>query len=229
MAAGPTPARADRRALGVGLSALLVELATGVARASADMEADVATDIQILQAAASVENVLVGTYETLLALPLVTGQNANPYLRTVLQGAHDHHVDHASACNDMATKLGGRPQTGINAGLAQVAATRPTDLAGVVDLALRLETAAAQTYENDLGLLGDLNARRLAASIMGIEAEHVGVLNLAAAIVAARTPELLVADSGTAGRLPPEAATAALPESFTKTDQARPPTEGALR
>jgi hypothetical protein len=225
VAPGPTPARVERRALGVGLGALLLELAAGAGRASADA----AADVQVLQAAASVENTLVSAYETLLALPLVSSQAANPFLRTLLSGAHDHHVDHASACNDMATKLGGRPQTATNAGLAQVAATRPTDLAGVVDLARRLETAATQTYQNDLGLIGDLNARRLAASIMGIEAEHVGLLNLAAGIVAARTPELLVADSGTAGRLAPESATAAFPDSFTKTDQARPPTEGALR
>lgn len=224
----PTPTPRHRRALGAGVGALLVELATGVGRAAADA-ADAAADVQMLQTAASVENALVGAYETLLALPLVTGQNANPYLRTLLSGAHDHHVDHASACNDVATKLGGRAQTSPDGALAQVAATRPTDLAGVVDLTLRLETTAAQTYQNDLGLLGDLNARRLAASIMGIEAEHVGLLLVARALVGARTPELLVADSSTAGQLPPEQATAGFPDSFSTTDQARPPTEGATR
>ena len=222
----PTPVRVQRRALGLGLGAVLTELAIGAGRGVADQ----ATDVQVLQTAASVENVLVSTYETLLALPLVSGQNANPFLRTLLSAARDQHVEHASACNDIATKLGGRAQTGTNPGLAQVAnGARPTDLATVVDLALRLETAAAQTYQNDLGLLGDINARRLAAGIMGIEAEHVGLLLVARALVGARTPELLVADSGTAGRLSAEAATAGFPDSFSKTDQARPPTEGALR
>ena len=222
----PTTPRVPRRALGLGLAAVLVELAAPAQWAAADP----ADDVRIMQAAASVENALVSAYETLLALPLVTGQNANPYLRTLLSAAHGHHVDHASACNDMATKLGGSAQTRPNPGLAQVAGdARTTDLGSVVDLALRLETSAAQTYQNDLGLIGDLNARRVAAGIMGIEAEHVGVLLVARALVGARTPELLVADSGTAERLPPEVATAGFPDSFAKTDQARPPTEGALR
>ena len=228
MPAEPISPRVPRRALGLGLGAVLLEVAAGAFASAAG--ADAADDVRMMQAAASIENALVSTYGTLLALPVVAGPNANPYLRTLLSAAHAHHADHASACNDMATKLGGRAQTAANAGLTQIAGDASTsDLGGVIDLALRLETAAAETYQNDLGLLGDLNARRVAASIMGIEAEHVGLLLLAHALFTARTPDLLVADSGTAGRLGPDVATAGFPDSFAKTDQARPPTEGALR
>jgi hypothetical protein len=218
----------DRRALVVGLAAAVLQLGAGRARASADP----AFDIQLLQTAASVENVLVSTYETLLAVPFLSGPNANLVLKAMLTTARAQHSDHASACNELATRLGGGAQNAPNAGLSQVVArARPgsSDLGAAVELALQLEIASAQTYQNHVGLLGDVNARRLAASILGIEAQHVGLLRLAQALVGARTPELLSLESGVGERIPPEAATAGFPESFSKSDQARPPTEGAVR
>jgi hypothetical protein len=220
--------RLDRRALTVGIGAALLEVAAGRARVSADP----AFDIQLLQTAASVENVLISTYETLLAVPLLSAPNANPVLKALLTTARAQHLDHASACNELAARLGGGAQHAPNPGLGQVVArARPgsSDLGAAIELALQLEIASAQTYQNHVGLLGDLNARRLAASIVGVEAEHVGLLRLAQALVGARTPELLSLDSGVVDRLPPEAASAGFPDSFSKSDQARPPTEGAVR
>ncbi|MDQ4097948.1 MAG: ferritin-like domain-containing protein [Actinomycetota bacterium] len=217
-----------RRALTVGLGAALLQLGAGRTRATADP----AFDIQLLQTAASVENVLVSTYETLLAVPLLSGPNANPVLKALLTTARAQHGDHATACNELATKLGGGAQNGPNPGLAQVVnRARPgsSDLGATVELALQLELASAQTYHNHVGLLGDLNARRLAASILGVESQHVGLLRVAQALVAARTPDLLSLEGEVRERLPPEAATAGFPESFSKSDQARPPTEGAVR
>jgi len=218
----------ERRALALGVGAALVGLVTVGARAAADP----AFDVQLLQTAASIENVLVSTYETLLALPLLSGPNANPVLKVVFTIARSQHADHATACNDIATKLGGRRQDSPNPGLAQVVTrARPasSDLGGAIDLALQLESASAQTYQNEASLLGDLNARRLAASIMGVESDHVGLLLVAKALVAARTPELLVFDPSTGSRLAPEIATAGFPDSFSKGDQARPAGEGAVR
>ena len=225
----PTSPLVERRAVTIGVGAALVGLFTAGARAAA---ADPAFDVQLLQTAASIENVLVSTYETLLALPLLSGANANPVLKAVLTIARGQHADHATACNDIATKLGGRRQDGPNPGLAQVVSrARPSssDLGAAIDLALQLETASAQTYQNEVSLLGDLNARRLAASIMGVESDHVGLLLVAKALVGARTPELLVFDSATASKLAPEIAVAGFPDSFSKGDQARPPAEGAVR
>lgn len=193
--------------------------------------ADQALDVQILQTAASVENVLVSTYDTLLGLPLFTGTGANLVLKDLLSTSRGQHADHASACNEIATRLGGRAQTGANATLAQTAARArgATDLATVVDLALSLETASTHTYTLDLGLLTDLNARRLAGQIQSVEAQHVAVLRLAKALLGARMPELVSHDVGTRDRLPPEAARAGFPVAMSTVDDARPAAEGAIR
>jgi hypothetical protein len=219
----------DRRRFGLALSGAVVDLVAGGGRAAA---ADQALDIQVLQTAASVENVMVSAYETMLSLPLFSGPAANPALKTLLSTARDQHVDHAKACNEIVGKLGGRAQTGANPALAQAVSqqrSRLSDLGAAIDLALQLETAAAQTYQSDVAALGDLNARRLAASIMGVEAQHVGVLLVARFLVGARTPELVSLDSGTAAKLPPEAGPAGFPDPFAKADEARPPTEGAVK
>jgi hypothetical protein len=224
---GPTPPHLERRAVAAGLAAALIELAAGRGRAGADP----ALDVQVLQTAASMENLLITTYEALLLLPLVTGSSANPVLKTFFTTARNQHIEHGIACNELATKLGGRAQPGSNPGLASIAtrARSAGDLAQVVDLALQLETACADTHQNAVGLLGDLNARRLVASILGVEAQHRGLLLVAKALVDNRMPDLVGLDPAVVDRLPPEAPLAGFPDTFSKADQARPATEGALR
>lgn len=193
--------------------------------------ADQALDVQLLQTAASIENVLVSAYDTILGLPAFTANTANAVFKNLATTARAQHADHAAACNELAGKLGGRPQTGANPFLAQaVTRARPAlnDLGPAVDLALLLETASAHTYQFDIGLLTDLNARRMAASVLGVESEHVGLLRVIRALLAARTPEFVTLDSGNATRLPPEASTAGFPEPFAKPEQARPAAEGAV-
>jgi hypothetical protein len=194
--------------------------------------ADQALDVQLLQTAASVENALVAAYDVLLALPSLAGASANPVLKTFLTQSRLQHVDHATACNDLAGRLGGRPQSGANAAVSQLltrARNGLTDVAPIVDLALQVEVVAAQTYQNDVALFADVNARRLAAMIMSVESQHVGTLQLVKALLAARALDLVVLDNQTATRLPAEAVKAGFPEAFSKTDEARPPAEGAVR
>ncbi|HVL28045.1 MAG TPA: ferritin-like domain-containing protein [Acidimicrobiales bacterium] len=193
--------------------------------------ADQALDIQMLQTAASVENALVAAYETILGLPSFTAATANGVVRNLLTTARDQHTQHAAACNELASRLGGRPQPGANAFLAgAVAAARPAlnDLARAVELALELELASAHTYQFDLGLLADVNARRMAASILGVESQHAGMLRVVRHLLSARLPEMVNLDTGTVLRLPREAGTAAAPEPFAKPDQARPAADGAV-
>ncbi len=193
--------------------------------------ADPAHDVQLLQTAASIENVLVSTYDTILGLPAFTGPTSNAAIRAFLALARAQHAEHATGCNDLAVALGGKAQTGPNPFAAQaVTRARPglNDLAQALELALQLETISAHNYQFDVGTVTDLNARRLAASIMGVEAQHVGFLRVARGLLAARTPELFVLESGNVTRLPAESGQAGSPEAFARPDQARPATEGAL-
>src|SRR5437016_10126761 len=59
--------------------------------------ADPAFDVQLLQTAASVENVLVSAYEALLGQPLFSGTTANATLRGWAVTFRDQHADHARA------------------------------------------------------------------------------------------------------------------------------------
>lgn len=194
--------------------------------------ADQALDVQVLQTAASVEYALISAYEAMLALPLFTSASANPVLKTLVTTARAQHTEHAAAYNAIAAALGGKAQTTANASLAQaVARAKPglTDIGPAVELALQLETVAAQTFQNDLGLLTDINARRLTGSVLAVESQHVGLLSIAKALIGARALELVNLDAATQAKLPPEVAKAASPETFAKTDQARPSNEGAIK
>ena len=199
---------------------------------AASAAADQALDVMLLQTASSVENVLVSAYDTILGLPQFTGPTANQAARVLLTAARSRHIDHARACNDLAGKLGGRPQTEANAAVADVvtqARQNLNDLAVAFDLAARLESTSMQTHQNAVGLFVDVNARRLAATIMGVEAQHLGQLLVGKGLAAARTPELFSLETGSRDRLPPDAAKAGFPESFSKLDLARPAPEGAVK
>ena len=213
---------ADRRAF--------LSLLSG--RPFATAAADQALDVQLLQTAASVEIAMVGAYETFLGLPIFTVASANPVVKGLIATARTQHTEHAAAYNAVVAALGGKAQTAANPSMAQtITRARPglTDVGPAVELALQLETIAAQTFQNDLGLLVDVNARRLTASILAVESQHVGLLSIVKALIAGRTLDLVSLDSSTPTKLPADAAKAAFPETFAKTDQARPAAEGAIK
>jgi len=188
--------------------------------------------VQLLQTSASVENVLVSAYDAVIGMPILSGKDANPALRAWVVAFRDQHADHARACNEIAGRLGGKSQTAQNPGLAQVLnRSRPNlgDLLASLDTLVDLETASVATYQNAVGLLGDLNARRLAASIMAVEAQHGAALQVARTLANARQLDLLTMDSGAAPKIPADTITVAFPDSFTNTDQARAAAEGAIR
>ena len=76
--------------------------------------------------------------------------------------------------------------------------------------------------------MSDTNARKVFASIMGVEAQHVAVLLAVQALVAGGAPELIALPPD-ASKLPAAAGSVGFPDSFFKTDQARPATEGAVK
>ena len=212
-------------AVGTGVGAALLRW---MARPSF---ADEALDMQMLQTSASIENLAVTTYERALGLDFIGGGAANLTVRDFVTRTRDQHREHATAFNAAVTRLKGTPQTGPNpileTAVEKALTPAPTGPVPVVDLAIELETSAAQTYQNNVAALTDPEARRLTASIMGVEAQHVSVLLTVKALLGANQPELIALDPGNAARLPEAAGTAGIPDPFAKTEQARPAEEGA--
>lgn len=194
--------------------------------------ADQALDVQMLQTSAALENLAVATYDTALTLPFIGGDSANPTVKAFVTTTRGQHEDHGKAFNDAVTKLGGKTQASPDPVLLDVVTkAKPTltDAGKVVDLAITLETGATQTYQNNLAALGDANAKRVTASIMGVEAQHVAILLAVQALLKADKAPLINLDAANVVNLPDVAGKAGFPESFQKTDMARAPGEGALK
>ena len=111
-------------------------------------------DVQVLQTAASIENLAVATYKTALTLPYIGGATANGVVTKFATVTMGQHLQHADAFNSAIKSLGGKAQTNpdpafvpvVNKavkGLTGVSAAAGT--LGVVGLALELENIAAET------------------------------------------------------------------------------------
>jgi len=188
-------------------------------------------DVQMLQTAASIENLAVATYETALGLDFIGGGSANPVVKAFVTKTKDQHVDHAKAFNAAVTRLGGKPQDQPDPmllGVVNQAKPGLTDAGAVVDLAIELETGAAATYVANVPALGNKNARAVTASIMGVEAQHVAILNAVKALVAAGAADLIALPPD-AAMLPAAAGSVGFPNGFFPTTSARPATEGAVK
>lgn len=209
---------------GLGFGAALMRLLESPAFADQPM------DVQMLQTSASIENLAVATYGVALTLPFIGGSSANGVIKAFVTKTKDQHAGHAQAFNAAVAQLGGKAQNSPDQTLLNLVNQKKPTLTGpgpVVDLAITLETGAQQTYVSFVGALSDLNARKVTASIMGVEAQHVAILNAVKALVGAGHPELIALPPNAAA-LPAAAGSVGFPDSFSKTDQARPATEGAV-
>jgi len=111
--------------------------------------ADKTMDVQMLQTAASIENLAVATYETALTLDFIGGGSANGVVKAFVEKTKEQHGQHADAFNAAATRLGGKAQDQPDPVLLGVVNNAKPSLTGpaeVVDLAIELEDGAAQTY-----------------------------------------------------------------------------------
>jgi Ferritin-like domain len=225
-----------RRALLGGLPTSGVLAAAGLGTAMAALLAspafaNKAMDVQMLQTAASIENLAVATYGTALSLDFIGGASAIPVVKAFVQKTKDQHAEHLQAFNAAATRLGGKAQDKPDPVLLGVVNNAKPGLTGpaqVVDLALELEDGAAQTYVANTGAYANKNARSVAASIMGIEAQHVAVLNAVKALVAAGAADLITLPPD-ASKLPAAAGSVGFPNAFYQTTNARSASEGAVK
>ncbi len=187
-------------------------------------------DVQILQTAASIEVLAVATYTTALTLPFIGGSSANPVVKAFATTTMQQHKEHLAAFNAAVTRLGGTAQTNPDPVLGKVVQAAVPGLTGpapVVALALELEQGAAETYVADTAALSDATARKLTASVMGVEAQHASILLAVQALLAANSPQLIALPPD-AARLPAAAGSVGFPNAFFPTDMARPAAEGAL-
>ena len=141
------------------------------------------------------------------------------------------HQQHADAFNAAVTRLGGKAQDQPDPVLLGVVNNAKPSLTGpaqVVDLAIELEDGAAQTYVANTGTYSNKNARAVAASIMGVEAQHVAILHAVKALLAGGAADLIALPPD-AAKLPAAAGSIGFPDSFYPTTNARPATEGAVQ
>jgi hypothetical protein len=193
--------------------------------------ADKTMDVQMLQTAASIENLAVATYETAMTLDFIGGASANPVVKSFVDKTKAQHQEHADAFNAAVTRLGGKKQDQPDPALLTVVNNAKPTLTGpaqVVDLALELEDGAAQTYVSNTGTYSNKNARNVAASIMGVEAQHVAVLNAVKALLAGGAADLIALPPD-AAKLPAAAGSVGFPDAFFPTTDARPANEGAVQ
>jgi hypothetical protein len=139
-------------------------------------------DIPLARTAASLEKLAVDTYQVGIDSGLVTTM-AIADAAVLFQS---HHQDHLDALNGAIKDLGGDEVTEMNQvvydALVKPAVDAAAAEADIVQLALDLELAAAQTYVFAAGKEG-LSTPELRSTIMtigGIEARHAAVLRVAA-------------------------------------------------
>jgi Ferritin-like domain len=193
--------------------------------------ADKTMDVQMLQTAASLENLAVATYDTALTLDFIGGSSANAVIKAFAQKTKEQHQQHADAFNAAATRLGGKAQDQPDPVLLGVVNNAKPSLTGVpqvVDLALELEDGAAQTYVANTGTYSNDNARSVSASIMGVEAQHVAILNAVKTLYAAGAQWVITLPPD-ASKLPAAAGSVGFPNGFYPTTDARPADEGAVK
>lgn len=193
--------------------------------------ADKTMDVQMLQTAASIENLAVATYDTAMSLDFIGGASANSVVKAFVEKTKEQHSQHAAAFNAAATRLGGKAQVQADPvllGVVNKAKPSLTGAAQVVDLAIELEDGAAQTYVANTSAYANKNARSVAASIMGVEAQHVAILNAVKALLAGGAADLISLPPD-AAKLPAAAGSVGFPTAFYPTTQARPANEGAVK
>ena len=230
-----------RRLIATAVRAGGVLAATGVAAAIADFIGSPAfassgTDVQVLQTASSIEVLAVSTYKTALTLPYIGGSAANPVVKAFATTTMGQHADHLAAFQAATTALGGEKQTKPDPAFVPVVAKAVTSITKasaadgpllVVGLALELENIAAETYVNNMSLLANANAKKVTASIMGVEAQHVAILLAVQALLKAGDGADITLPPPVA-KLPAAAGSVGFPNAFYPVRNAASASQGAL-
>lgn len=219
---------------GAGLGGLLAAGGFGTALlrwlSSPALAQGASQDVATMQTAAALENLAVATYGVALTLPFMAG--VPDVVKAFATKTKDQHAEHAKAFNAAAKQLGGAEQTKPHpGGLTIVEKAKPglKTPGDVVNLAIELETIAAQTYVAFTSSLTDVNARKAVASVMGVEAQHISILNAVKALLGADLARLITLPPAPLTDLPAAAGAVGFPDAFLKTDKAVPADSGATK
>lgn len=237
MAQDENRAFAERRSENLRRSLVGVGATAGIGAAMLALSetasfASSATDIQILQTNQSIENLAIATYTLALTLPFIGGSSANGVVKAFVRETLAQHKEHEAAFAAATRRLRGVPQTKPDPVLLKVvkkAEPTLTSAAAVIALAIELEDGAAQTYVATTGALRDANARKVTASIMGVEAQHVSILRAVQALLSANDGTLISLPPSPLTALPAVAGSVGFPTAFYPISGTRPKTEGAIR
>jgi hypothetical protein len=182
---GAGAAMAGGAALAVGSGALPTLAAASSRRISAvDAAAfpppGLKGDLAVAAVAASLENLAVFAYTAGLAAAnagkLGTVPPAVATFATTVKGQHQQH---AAAWNAVLKSHGKAPVTVTNPTLTPTVQSdfaKVTDIAGLAQLAVTLETIAAQTYQVETSKLQSSAAIQLSSSIQPVEMQHIAIL-----------------------------------------------------
>ena len=229
------PRATERRTLltsGIGGGRALAAIGAGgalLALMARPAFADQTADVQMLQTATSIEILAIATYDAALGLPFAG--SLPKVVQTFATTTKKQHMDHQAAFSAAVTALKGKPQTNPDPVLLDVVNKAKPGLTGpvpLVELAITLEMGAAETYVAFVTSLSDKSARDTTASIMGVEAQHVAVLNAVKALVGAGHPEYITLPPPL-DKLPAAAGSVGFPNSFYPYNEARPADEGAVK
>ena len=218
--------------LGAAGGAVLVGALASAAAASSS------SDVQILQTAASIENLAVSTYKTALTLPYIGGSSANPVVTKFAQVTMGQHAQHADAFNAAVEEPGRQGAAQARPGL------RPGGQEGGGGPRLghagpgraRRRGAGPRAREHRGRDLRQGHRPGQGHDEQGLAGQHHGdrgaarpVLLAVQALLMAGAPQLISLSPGTAAMLPAAAGSVGFPNAFYKTNSAAPAGQGAVK
>jgi hypothetical protein len=149
-------------------------------KASAFPPAGLKGDLAVAAVAASLENLAVFAYSAGLTAAtqgkLGTVPPAVATFATTVKGQHQQHAD---AWNAVLKSNGKAAVTVTNPTLTPTVQSdfaKVTDITGLAQLAVTLETIAAQTYQAETSKLKSSAAIQLSSSIQPVEMQHIAIL-----------------------------------------------------
>ena len=137
-------------------------------------------DLAVAAVAASLENLAVFAYNAGLGAA-TAGKlgKVPPAVATFAVTAKGQHTQHATAWNAVLRANGKARVTVVNPTLAPVVKAdfaKVKDIPGLANLALLLETIAAETYQVETSMLKSSAAIALSSSIQPVEMQHIAIL-----------------------------------------------------
>lgn len=187
-------------------------------------------DVQVLQTAASLENLAVSCYAEIMRLAVI--RNGDPVLARFLARTAAQHTAHADAFNAAVARAGGKRQHAPDpryAGPVRRALSGLTGVASVVSLLETLEDSKAQTYTRYASLAG-AGLRSMFVSVATVEAGHRAYLLATLKLLSVGGPPGLTGGAvGRLAELPGVVGGSGCPHAFYPTSQSSAVDEGVAR